>query len=620
MGIGSLFAEAQRRHQAGQLFDADRLYRQILEAQPHHAEAVHGLGVIALQAGHPGLAAAIIGEAILLDASKASFHANLGIALHSLDRTGEAEASFLRALAIQPDYAEAQTNLGNLYQQLGRPAQAAACFREAIRIKPGFAEPHCGLGGALFKLEQWDEALRMLDRALALRPDFAEAFTARGTLLRDQGRLDKAAADFERAIALAPGLAMAHTGLGHLLRGQGRLDEAVARHAHAVALNPGAADAHNGLGIALHDLGRFDEAIAGYRDAIRLKPDYAEAHSNLGLAWQQQGDLEAAIACHRRALAIQPDNPGTHYNLAEALLTRGDWDEGWREYEWRWRTRHMAPGVRGFTQPVWRGEPAAGKTLLLHGEQGLGDSLQFCRYAPLTALLGLRVVVEVPAPLVRLLRGLEGVAEVIARGGPLPDFDFHCPLLGLPLAFGTRLDTVPATLPYLHADPAQTAAWRARIDGPGITVGLAWAGNPYLHSPVKALVDRRRSLPPDRLAPLFEVPGVHFVSLQKDGPKAPSAFALTDVMDEMTDFADTAALAATLDLVISVDTAVAHLAAALGKPVWLLNRFDSCWRWQRGRDDSPWYPRLRQFRQPVPGDWETVIARIAAELRALAAR
>jgi hypothetical protein len=291
---------------------------------------------------------------------------------------------------------------------------------------------------------------------------------------------------------------------------------------------------------------------------------------------------------------------------------------GWAEYEWRWKTHQLGRGRRNFTQPLWRGQAAPGQTLLIHAEQGLGDTLQFCRFATLAAARGVRVVLEVQKPLVRLLRGLQGVAQVFAHGEALPHFDLHAPMMSLPWMLRTTLETLPGAAPYLHADTAEAANWRhrlAEIAPDGQRVGLVWAGSPRTDSPALASVDRRRSMPPAQLGALFECPVVRFFSLQKDGPGAPSNLPMIDVMPEMHDFAATAALIANLDLVISVDTAVAHLAAALGKPVWLLNRFDSCWRWLAGRRDSPWYPTLRLYPQPRLGDWESVLSEVERDLR-----
>jgi hypothetical protein len=307
-----------------------------------------------------------------------------------------------------------------------------------------------------------------------------------------------------------------------------------------------------------------------------------------------------------------------------ALLLSGRFEEGWKEYEWRWKTKMWSSGAREFSAPLWSGEAIGDRTILLHAEQGIGDTLQFCRYAPLIAR-GTRIILEVQAPLVRLLSRLPGVMQIVARGDNLPPFDVHCPLMSLPLAFGTTLDTIPAATPYLSAAAVLAADWQERLAGlDGLRVGLLWAGAQRLNFPAGATVDRRRSVTLKALAPLGEVSGASFVSLQKDGPAAqaadpPHGLVLHDFTADLHDFEDTAALIVNLDLVISVDTAVAHLAGALGKPVWLLNRFDTCWRWLLNRDDSPWYPTLRQFRQPRSGDWNSPVCAARDALQRLVA-
>jgi len=301
-----------------------------------------------------------------------------------------------------------------------------------------------------------------------------------------------------------------------------------------------------------------------------------------------------------------------------ALLALGDMAEGWHEHEWRWKTPQMIDAIRNFSRPQWRGEAAADRTLLIHAEQGFGDTIQFCRYAPLAAARGFRVVMEVPKQLARLLQCLPGVNLIIGTGEPLPSFDVHSPMMSLPWAMGTTKATIPDASPYLRADIAAVENWRRRLAtmvGHGPRIGLVWAGNPRKDKPALVAIDKRRSITLERLAPLFEIYGLHFFSLQKDEPGECGTFPLINLMAEIGDFADTAALIVNLDLVISVDTAVAHLAGALGKPVWLLNRFDSDWRWLLGRRDSPWYPTLRLFHQPRPGDWDSVIAEIVFVLR-----
>jgi len=465
------------------------------------------------------------------------------------------------------------------------------------------------------RLKQAEQGYRQV---LAADPRQPDALHMLGVLAYQAGQNEAAAALIERAILLHPNAATYHSNLGLALKDLGQLQAAADAFRRAVVLNPQAPAPHNNLGIVFTALGRWQEALACSEQALALQPDFADAHTNIGHVRRQQGQLAPAIAQYRKAIACQPDFAEAHTSLAHALLQSGAFAEGWAEYEWRWKTRSMQSGQRHFTQPQWRGEPGQGRTLLVHAEQGFGDTLQFCRFAGAAAERDLRVVLEVQKPLVRLLTGLPGVAAVLGRGDTLPAFDLHAPLLSLPWALGLTPDPPLAETPYLRPDPALAAQWQSRLGGHGSGpfVGLVWAGS---HTVSNAAIDRRRSIPPAQLAPLFETPGVGFVSLQKDGPAMPATFPLIDLMPAVADFADTAALIANLDLVIAVDTAVAHLAGALGKPVWMLNRFDSCWRWPARQtvpeDANPWYPTLRIYQQPAPGDWEAPVAKIAGDLR-----
>jgi len=475
--------------------------------------------------------------------------------------------------------------------QRGHLAAAAALTREAVRARPDFTVAYNTLSVALRRSGLAQEAEASCREALRLDPDYAEAHNNRGAALRELG-------DFAGA-------------------------EACCRA--ALRLEPDYAEARNNLGAVLAQLGRLEEAEGCWREALRLNPQYAAAHNNLGSVLASLRRPREALAHFARALAISPDYVGAHCNLAVAHLLLGDFENGWREDEWRW----LAPvHPRRFAQPLWTGEEIGKRVLFLHNEQGFGDTIQFCRYAPLAAAKG-RVILAIPRQLGRLLSSLHGVERVIVEGDQLPDFDLHCPLLSLPRAFGTRLETIPASVPYLAAPAGQVTAWRQRLaELPGLRVGLAWASNPHSSQTAAAAMDRRRkSMALDQFARLAGVQGVSFVSLQKGEAAGqtlapPPGLAIRDWTTELEDFADTAALIEALDLVISVDTAVAHLAGALAKPVWLLNRFDACWRWLLDRDDSPWYPSLRQFRQSAPGDWDSVIARAARELahRATAVR
>ena len=451
-------------------------------------------------------------------------------------------------------------------------------------------------------------------------PAVQQLFSA-AVQLYQAGRLDEAEQLFRQVLTISPRHADSLHLLGALAYQTGRHDLAVELIGKAISINSTEASMHSNLGNMHTHLGRLDEAVACYRRAIDLRPNFSEALNNLGNALKARKQFDEAIARYRAAIEIRPDDPELHYNLGMALLASGDLAAGWPEHEWRWKTRQLRPGRRDFTHPQWRGEPAAGRTLLIHAEQGYGDTIQFCRYARLAAASGLRVILEAPAPLVRLLQGLPGIDQVVAHGDPLPTFDLHCPMLSLPPALEPTLATIPGDVPYLRADPIQVEAWRTRfaaLGEQGPRIGLVWNGNPRVALLSAAALGRWRSFSPDRLAPLFEQPGRHFVSLQKDGPAAPAQFPLTDFVTEMEDFADTAALIANLDLIISIDTSVAHLAAALGKPVWLLACFDPCWRWLAGRRDSPWYPGMRLYRQPRPGDWDAVLVEVARDLRGFA--
>jgi tetratricopeptide (TPR) repeat protein len=589
ISIADVFRQGLAEHQSGRLEKAEACYREILAIDATHADALHLLGVVQHQHGRSEEAIDFIRRAIAQYAH-ANFYSNLGVVLRSLGRLEEAEASYRDAIRLSPESAGAYSNLGEVLNLLGRAADAETVLQAALERQADYPDARNNLGIALAAQGRREEAETCYREALRLRPDFADAQLNLGRLLQELGRWPEAEACFRAALRLQPDFA----------------------------------DAHNSLGIILRAMARAAEAEASYRSALRLRPDFAAAHSNLGNALLDLGRPHDAAVCYRAALRLQPEFPDAHANLSYALLLTGQLREGWEEYEWRWRAKHLVGRGRDFSVPLWSGEEARDRVILLHAEQGYGDTLHFCRYVPMVAERA-TVVLEVHQPLVRLLGQLPGVSRIVARGEPLPNFDLHCPLLSLPRAFGTTLETIPGSPPYLAADPQEAAKWRRRLERiPGLRVGLAWAGGPRRHEPELAAVDRRRSISLAMLAPLAEAAGVSFVSLQKGGPAAeaaqpPPGMTLYDFTAEIDDFRDTAALVDALDLVISVDTSVVHLAGALGKPVWLLNRFDTCWRWLLGRDDSPWYPQLRQFRQTRSGEWGGVIREAADALRRLAA-
>jgi hypothetical protein len=381
----------------------------------------------------------------------------------------------------------------------------------------------------------------------------------------------------------------------------------------ALGLRVDYVEAWNNRGNALRALTRYDDAIDSFARSLALDPASRQARVNTGNVLQIVDRHAEALICYESVLSDDPDHVDAHWNGSMCRLALGDFEQGWREFEWR----HRLMMSRGYIEPLWLGQDfAPGATILLHAEQGFGDTIQFCRYAPMVAALGARVVIETQPGLVRLLRTLDGVERVVGQGESTGPFDLQCPLMSLPLAFGTMVETIPAVVPYLRADPAAVAAWRARLGAlPGIKVGLVWAGNPRSFNRIAAETDRRRSIPLSTYAPLASVPGVTFVSLQKDaaGEQArspPAGLVLHDWTRELGNFADTAALVAALDLVIGVDTSVVHVAGALGVPVWILNRHGACWRWLRERTDTPWYPNARLFRQMRTGDWASVMVAV----------
>lgn len=461
------------------------------------------------------------------------------------------------------------------------------------------------------------EAAVAFKAVLRAAPEHPDALHLLGVVAHDAGDNGTALKLIERAIRAKPASPTFHNNLGIVLRESGRPAEAEAACRRAIGMKPDLAEGHFQLGNAVNAQGRVDEALAAYQRAIALRPDYMDPHNNLGITLKRLGRLDEAAATLRRATEISPDAADAHKNLGMCLLLMGDWAEGWREYEWRRRTGELEP--RDFAEPEWDGGALDGKTILLHAEQGLGDTIQFVRYAPLVRDRGGRVIVECDARLARLLASVDGVERVVAKGAPMPGFDVQASLLGLPLRFATTEDSIPAALPYMVAPREAVETWRRRIGHDDrIRVGLAWAGRKEHKE------DRYRSIPLDAFRPLMTIANMKFYSLQVGERAADvAAEALGDEVEDLTpaldDFSDSAAALAALDLLVSVDTSTAHLAGALGRPVWVLIASAPDWRWMTGREDSPWYPSMRLFRQEAPGEWAPVIERLRGELCALAA-
>jgi tetratricopeptide (TPR) repeat protein len=577
--IQTKLRQALALHQQGRLIEAERLYEAVLRDAPDHFDALHLLGVLALQTGRPRRGVDLIAAAIKLKPNVAGVHNNLGNGLKDLGRLTEALASFDAALALRPDYAEAHNNRGIVLQDLRRVDDAVASFDKAIALKQDYAEAYNNRGIALHHLKRLDDALASFDGAIARRPDYAEAHNNRANALKDVKRFDDALASFGKAIALRPDYATAYYNRGIVLQELQRADDALASFDRAIVLRPDYAEAYNHRGIVLQDLGRGTDALASLDRAIALKADYAEAYNNKSLCLLQMGRLEQGLAL----------------------------------YEWRKRLDEPF-GNRAFAEPLWLGkEDISNKTLFVHWEQGLGDTIQFFRYAKLLTAHGISVELSVQQPLYRLLKQMSSDIKILGPNEVPTEFDCHVPLMSLPLALGTALETIPSGQRYIFADQALSRSWDPRL--PPRTkprIGVVWRGG------TKHKNDHNRSIDLLSLAPLFSATA-HWISLQKE-PRPNEAALLRDLQhiiscgDELADFSDTAAVIDLLDLVITVDTSVAHLAGAMGKPVWILLPHNADWRWLTDRDDSPWYPTARLFRQDETRSWDAVVTRIHAAL------
>jgi tetratricopeptide (TPR) repeat protein len=602
-------------HQSGDTAGAAALYRAVLPARPDDAQLLFRLATAELQLGRDAQSVALFDRLLARQPNLPQALSNRALALQRLGRFEDALAGYAAAIARDPAFAMAHHNRAALLQELGRHGEALAGFDAAAAQQPGNAETWRYRGLALLMLERPGEALASFERTSALKPDYAEAHCNRGYALLQLDRPEEALAACDAALALRPAYAEALYNRGNALLALKRPREALAAFDAALAANPNYAEAHNNRGDALKELLRIEEALAAFDAAIALKPGLIEARNNRANILRELNRVAEAIEAYDAVLAQDPGNGDILTNRAQVLLLAGDFAQGWQSFEARWRSRLLKPGKRDFSAPLWLGDAAvAGKTLLLHAEQGFGDTIQFVRYAPRAAALGAKVVIEAAAVLIALLKTLPGDYDFAVRGEALPPFDFHCPLMSLPLAFGTRLDTIPADIPYLFADAAKRAAWRARLGEKNRPrIGLAWSGRPGLTP------DLTRSMPARHLAVLAALP-FDFHALQKDIRETDAAAlaALPQIAvhgGELNDFSDTAALAAEMDLVISVDTVIAHLAGALGRPLWIMLPWSGEWRWLQDRSDTPWYPGATLWRQQRRGDWDGLVAALAARLR-----
>ena len=671
---------AAQYHNAGRLPIAEKLYREILLAQPGHADATHLLGVIAHQKGQHQLAVQLINKAINLQPNLSEAYNNLGLIQQTLLEFGEAASNYRQALLINPKFAEAHSNLGVTQKELGKIEDAVNCYHKALAIKPDFAEAHYNLGEALRQLARPEEAITSYNKALKYRPRYSEALNSLGSILRNRGKLKEAISSYRTALSFKPEYAEAHNNLGNALCDLGNFDEAIASFQKALKCKPNFAEALNNLGVTLHglnqlwhatscyrralkikpeyaevynnlgsalrDLKKTNEATENFRKAIQLKPDFAEAHCNLGHVMRHIGMTTESASCYKRALKLKPAFPEAHNGLGNALremrefneaeasykkallldpdfaeahnnlgmmqLLTGNFEAGWHHYQWRKKLTEYQFHPRNYDQSEWDGGSFKNKTLFVHPEQGFGDFFQFIRYVPLIANRGGNIIVEVPKLILQLAKHSKTGDVFVTNQESVPSFDYHISLMDLPRIFGTNLVNVPRQTPYLTVPPTVREAWQERFKNrEEFRLGIVWAGNSQnrnLHY---------KSVDVSVFKPLCDIPGIKVYSLQKDREDEATTKlgkGVEDLAPFLADFSETAGAISQLDLVVSVDTAVAHLAGALGHNVWTLLPYNADWRWLLEREDSPWYPTMRLFRQSKSGDWKTVLTKVRAEL------
>ena len=649
--------------QQGQFAQAQNLLESYLKVQPKHLETLNALALVTMQTEQFDKAAQYLTKAITLKPKVAGLHSNLGNAYQKLGRLPEALDAYQKALQIDPRFAQAFYNRGHVFQALGQLDKALESFNQAIAIEPQYADAHNSRGIALqllgnseealasyqlaigcqpnhvkahgnladllSTLKQYDKALAQYDLALAHDPTHFKALSNKGVLLEQLNQFDRALECFDQILQANPQSWEALSNRAVTLQKMRRLEEAIRALERAIDINPDQASLYDNLGNVLGELGRFDEALAVFNRAIEMAPTQTSPLINQGIAFQEKGELPLAITRFNQALELEPDNPEAHWNKAVCLLLDGQFDLGWQEFEWRWKRKSLEGQRTHMDKPLWLGDaPLENRTILLHGEQGLGDTLQFCRYVNTIAQLGAQVILEVPAALVEVCRTVEGAHQVIELGASTSsEIDYQCPLMSLPLALKNQLTNPPPCSPYLKADPTKVALWKTKLGEKNkLRIGFVWSGGFRAELPELWGVNSRRNISLELLAPLSLL-NAQFFSLQKGNvaerelktlqENSPDSVSIFDLSDQLNDFSDTAAVIENLDLIISVDTSTAHLASALGKPTWLLNRFDSCWRWLITGKKTAWYPTMKIYRQHAWQDWTLALKELEADLNHL---
>ena len=659
MVISEELGRATHYHSAGDFRRAEQAYQRILAVVPDHPVAMHQLGLIAMQTGDATKALEWFQRAAQTDPLNADVQTDLGCILKDAGKITEAIASFERAVSLDPNSIIALHNLGDILIEQGEYQQAQTFFQRVLKLRPDLAETHCSLGNLWKKTNKTEAAITSYRRAIELKPGYVASYNNLGVIMNEKGDQDQAIAYFEktlqlapdhadacnnlgrifydqekflqaevwcrRAIELKPGLSMAIYNLGRILQGQQKFEEAAAVLRTALTIFPADPDLHLNLGNILMELDQPAAAAACFQQVLKFVPDSAEGETNLGMTLAAMDDYQGAIQCYESVLKRHPEEINAHFYLSLDLLILGDYPRGFREFEYRLQLKDSAKFDP--SQPKWTGEPLVGKTLFLVSEQGLGDMIQFVRFAAKVKHLGATILFCCIPPLVKLLSNIPGIDRIVPYGDPMPEYDYYAPLMSVPGIIGTTLEEIPSLLsvPYLKPDPDLAAYWTERL-GPRkrgeLRVGLAWQGNP------DNTMDRYRSIPLKSFVGLSQVPGLRLVSFQRNQgveqiPPMMAQLPLTCFMDEpgreVDSLLDSAALMSLMDVMISVDSAPVHLAGALGVRTWLLCRKQSEWRWMLDREDSPWYPSIRIFRQTVIGQWDDVIEKVTQELKQLVA-
>jgi len=612
--ISLLLKQGLDLHQQGNLKEASNIYHQLLLIQPAHFDALYLSGLIAANFKNLPVAVEFFLNAIEINPNNAKSYSNLGNALLELGRVEEALENYDKAITLNPDYPEAYINRGVALQDLNRLDDSLSNFDIAISKNPLFADAFLNRGNVLQELGRFEEALLSYESAIAIDANYFEAYSNRGLVLHKLHRFEKALKSYDKAIFIYPSYLQAYTNRGVLQIELKLFKEALVSFDSALSIDSSCADAYCNKGVALQELNLLEESLKNFDLAIANNPEYIDAYINRGIVLQELKRIEESLSSFDRAISFQPNNANAQWNKSLTALLSGDYKLGWALYEWRWKSESFTSLKREFSGPLWIGNTdICGKTLLLHFEQGLGDFIQFCRYVNLFKHSDIKVILETPYSLVGLLSGLEGADEIIEYGKPLPSYDYHCPLMSLPLAFKTNLNNIPSPHYYLKTTNQKIYKWSNLLGNKTKSrIGIVWSSNSFHKN------NHKRNLSLEQFLPL--VGDCHeFICLQKELREGDETTLKNNNIryfcDLIEDFSDTAALCELMDLVISIDSSVAHLAGAIGKPTWILLPYAPDWRWLLDKDESPWYESVRLFRQDKNKTWSTVIHNISISMK-----